>query len=449
MTDKQPSQGRAADLRWRMLTPFLLWAVLLIGVGLWALADLTQSRVIVLMGVGVIGLMGLAFGVVGWVERRLDALADTAQALAAGHQTARAAESPTDALGKAGAALNRYALYTQTKLDDLRAQIRVRRHEAAQLTAALMSHPDGVVVQDLSGQVLVMNAPARRILGASQSATDLTALTAIVTDKVGEALAPGIYALGDPLRVDLGERVVQFQVAAVMTGEDIRLGTLIVLRDISAAARHDRARAVLVDQLDEVLTVLPPDYAEPLRGWMKKMRDLDSADSLTLQREDGVFTVEALVWGAVNEWQQIAKNHHIDLQVEVKVRGLTAHGDAKRLSWALGTVLDNAIKYTPAGGQIMVQVREPENGMFVIRVRDDGVGIKRDELNKVMTRFYRGTPEMPDGRPLRVPGMGQGLALTKQIVEAHGGKVEIKSKPGSGTAVYLRLPLHHASASST
>jgi signal transduction histidine kinase len=381
-----------------------------------------------------------------WLEGRLQRLADSAGALAAGHQTARAIESNTDVIGATGAALNTYATYTQTKLDDLRTQIRARRQEVTQLVAALMSLPEGVVVQDLGGQVLVMNAPARRILGASLSATDITALTAIVTDKLGEALAPGIYALGDPLRVDLGERVIQSQIAAVMTNEDIRIGTIIMLRDITASARHDRTRTTLIDQLDEVIDVLPPDYADPLRGWVKKMRDLDSTDNLTLLREDGVFTVDSLVWSVVNEWQQIAKNHHIELQVEMKVRGLNAHGDAKRLSWALGAVLDNAIKYTPAGGQVMIQVRDPEDGMFVIRVRDDGVGIKREELGKVLTRFYRGTPEMPDGRLVRVPGMGQGLALTKQIVESHGGAVEIKSRPGSGTAVYVRLPLHKDSA---
>lgn len=443
MTTAQPPSPRAAlALRWRIFIPFAVWAVVILGVMVWTLAEISTSRVVILGAVASIGLVGLAFGLGGWLEGRVARFTDAAQSLSAGHQTARAATTPYDTLGAAGAALNTYADYTQNKLDDLRGQIRARRQDVTNLTAALMSVPEGVVVQDLGGQVLVMNSPARKLLGASQSATDLTALTALVTDKLGEALAPGIYALGDPLRVDLGERIIQTQVAAVMTSEDIRIGTLIVLRDITAAAKHDHARAILVEQLEGVIEVLPPDFADPLRAWGKKLRDLDSTDALTLLREDAVFTVESLVWSVANEWRQIAKNHHIELIVEIKVRGLMAHGDAKRLSWALGAVLDNAIKYTPAGGQVMVQVREPENGMFVIRVRDDGVGIKREELGKVMTRFYRGTPEMPDGRPLRVPGMGQGLALTKQIIEAHGGAVEIKSRPGSGTAVYVRLPLH-------
>ncbi len=443
MTDLFPPTSRSLlSLRWRLILPFALWSALLVVLAVWTLNDLMPARVVILTATATVGTLVLAFGVGVRLTVRVRRMADSAESLAVGHHIARAPQSPADELGAAGAALNTYADYTQTKLDDLRAQIRVRRQEVTQLTAALMSLPEGVVVQDLGGQVLVMNPPARHILGASQSATDLTALTALVTDKLGEALAPGIYALGDPLRVDMGERVIQSQVAAVMTGEDVRVGTLIMLRNITPSARHDRARASLIDQLDGVIDVLPPDYAEPLRAWANKMRDLDSADSQTLLREDSSFAVEALIWGVANEWRQIAKNHHIELQVDVKIRGLTAHGDAKRLSWALGALLDNAIKYTPAGGQVMVQVREPENGAITIRVRDDGVGIKREELAKIFTRFYRGTPEMPDGRALRVPGMGQGLALAKHIIEAHGGGIEIKSRPGSGTAVYVRLPLH-------
>jgi len=436
------SPRSSLSLRWRLVLPFALWAALLLLLTVWILSDVTPTRVLVLAAAATLGTMVLAFAVGIGLAGRVRRFADSAESLAAGHHIARAPQSPADELGIAGTALNSYADYTQTKLDDLRAQIRARRQEVTQLTSAVMSVPEGVVVQDLGGQVLVMNPPARQILGASQSATDLTALTALVTDKLGEALAPGIYALGDPLRVDMGERVIQSQVAAIMTGEDVRIGTLIMLRDITPSARHDRARATLIDQLDGVIEVLPPDYAEPLRVWAKKMRNLDSPDSQTLLREDSAFAVEALIWGVANEWRQIAKNHHLEMQVDVKIRGLSAHGDPKRLSWALGAVLDNAIKYTPAGGQIMVQVREPENNAITIRVRDDGVGIKREELAKIFTRFYRGTPEMPDGRALRVPGMGQGLALAKQIIESHGGVIEVKSRPGSGTAVYIRLPLH-------
>ncbi|MCU0463581.1 MAG: ATP-binding protein, partial [Anaerolineae bacterium] len=180
------------------------------------------------------------------------------------------------------------------------------------------------------------------------------------------------------------------------------------------------------------------------RAWAKRMHDLTASDDQNVLREDSTFAVESLVWAVANEWRRIAEHHHIELQVDIKVRGLSIHGDAKRLSWALGALVDNAIKYTPVGGLLMIQVRPPEDGNVVIRVRDNGVGIKREELPQVFGRFFRGTPETADGRPLRVPGMGQGLTLAKQIVEAHGGEIVVKSRPGSGTAVYVHLPIAEA-----
>lgn len=449
MTAKTPHRPRpfkpSLSLRWRIALPALVWVVSCVPLALWVLQDPTsQARVwVAVFGAGIGGLLvTLLAG--GWVVRRADRLTDTARQLSAGHHVARAPQSPADELGAAGAALNTYADYAQAKLDTLRAHVRARRHDIAQLTSALLSLPEGVVVLDMAGQVVVMNPPARALLGASQSATDLTALTATVTDQLGETLAPGVYALGDPLRVDVGERIVQSQVAAVMTGEDIRLGTVILLRDLTSAARQDRARAALLDQLDDVIEVLPPDYAQPLRAWAKRMHDLTTADDQNVLREDSTFAVESLVWAVANEWRRIAEDHHIELQVDIKVRGLSIHGDAKRLSWALGALVDNAIKYTPVGGLLMIQVRPPEGDQVVIRVRDNGVGIKREELPQVFGRFFRGTPETPDGRPLRVPGMGQGLTLAKQIVEAHGGEIVVKSRPGSGTAVYVHLPTAEA-----
>jgi signal transduction histidine kinase len=74
-------------------------------------------------------------------------------------------------------------------------------------------------------------------------------------------------------------------------------------------------------------------------------------------------------------------------------------------------------------------------------VRDNGVGITREELPHVTTRFFRGRPVTPDGQAIRVPGSGQGLFTANQIIEAHGGSMEVRSKLTVGTAVYFSLPL--------
>ena len=121
--------------------------------------------------------------------------------------------------------------------------------------------------------------------------------------------------------------------------------------------------------------------------------------------------------------------------------GLQIVGDERRLRWALGNIIDNAIKYTPPGGKISLEIKDEEDGYARLRVRDNGVGIAADELPNVFTRFYRGDPVSVTGRALRVPGTGQGLTIARQIIETHDGRIYLRSSPGVGTAVYFTLPM--------
>ena len=135
------------------------------------------------------------------------------------------------------------------------------------------------------------------------------------------------------------------------------------------------------------------------------------------------------------------------MNVEVQRSGLTVYGDERRLRWALGNVVDNAIKYTPPGGKVSIEIKGEDDGFARLRIRDNGVGISSDELPYVFTRFFRGNPVSSNGRELNVHGTGQGLTIARQIIEAHGGRITLRSSPGVGTAVYLTLPRTKPSAS--
>ena len=116
--------------------------------------------------------------------------------------------------------------------------------------------------------------------------------------------------------------------------------------------------------------------------------------------------------------------------------GCCVRGDAKRLEQALGNLLSNAIKFTPAGGHVAVRVGV-RHGMVEVSVRDDGEGIGSEFVPHVFDRFCQ-----EDGsRTRRHGGLGLGLTLVRQIVEAHGGTVEADSEgKGRGTTVTVRLP---------
>jgi signal transduction histidine kinase len=387
-------------------------------------------------------------------------IAEVAEALALGQSTVRTLMQSTDEIGGIGRALDQYADYVQEHQDALRVTLRRQRRETEYLMMVLESMPDGVVVQDQDGHVMMMNESAKVLLGGQRSLRDmgLHNLTTLVTDTLGPALAPGIYALGAPHRVELDGKMLKAQAAAVMNVADQRVGTVIVIRDISEEIRRERQHADLLRKLEvqvqkplaEIVRAQTPlnavvhslsRHAVTLQKLIVEMREVTMPDAPDIREMQRPIYLDTLVWSIANEWRQVAVAANLALEVKIERPGLYILGDERRLRWAVGNIIDNAIKYTPPGGKCTLEVNGELNGRALMRVRDNGVGITAEELPHVFTRFYRGTPTTQDGRVIRVPGTGQGLSIAKQAIEAHGGLIQVKSKPGVGTAVYFGLPL--------
>jgi two-component system OmpR family sensor kinase len=113
--------------------------------------------------------------------------------------------------------------------------------------------------------------------------------------------------------------------------------------------------------------------------------------------------------------------------------GAVATFDRNGVLQLAGILLDNAVKYTPEGGKVMVRVREGD-GQVELEVSDTGIGIPDAHLPLIFERFYRGDPSRTTS------GAGLGLSIARQIAEAHGGTIEVSSKPGEGSTFKLLLP---------
>jgi len=110
-------------------------------------------------------------------------------------------------------------------------------------------------------------------------------------------------------------------------------------------------------------------------------------------------------------------------------------GEMRRLGQVFDNLIQNAIKFTRAGGTITVRMLEEENQIRA-EVQDNGIGIPPDELDRIFGRFYQ-----VDGTTTRhFAGTGLGLAIVKQIVEAHGGQVGVHSKVGEGSVFFFTIP---------
>ncbi len=141
--------------------------------------------------------------------------------------------------------------------------------------------------------------------------------------------------------------------------------------------------------------------------------------------------VQPLLEKVAQQFESLAEQKQISLRWEPTV--LVAQFDSKWTLEALGNLVDNAIKYTPAGGTVHLRA-EPLELFCRLDVTDTGIGIAEAEYSKIFSRFYRAQQVANE------PGVGIGLYLAREILTAEGGYLRVRSKPGAGSCFSLFLP---------
>ena len=155
-------------------------------------------------------------------------------------------------------------------------------------------------------------------------------------------------------------------------------------------------------------------------------------------------TINTSEWiaGFLAPWAQAAREKHQQWYVEIAGVLPALNVDPDRLAQALGNIIHNAIRYTPSGGKIVVQVFADESEFHFI-VADSGPGISPDEQSLIFEPFQRGSTAR------RFPqGMGLGLTIARDLIHAHGGRIEIESSPGQGSRFEVILPLRTSKSNS-
>ena len=155
--------------------------------------------------------------------------------------------------------------------------------------------------------------------------------------------------------------------------------------------------------------------------------------------------IEALAAGdvlreAVEPFRPRADAQNVELSMSVKPGLPFAAMDRTRISQVVANLLENAIRHTPEGGAVALTAESGAPGMVRIAVSDTGEGIPADDLPNVFDRFYRADPS----RTRVTGGVGLGLTIAKQLVEAHGGTITARSEPGGGATFAFELPYAHS-----
>jgi PAS domain S-box-containing protein len=346
--------------------------------------------------------------------------------------------------------------------------------ERSRLAAILESVSDVVLVTDQEDRVLLANSAAEQtfdiqakdVLGRHIEQTGLA--SDVVTAVVGPTSTEG---RSQELYLPSG-RVLYTDVSTIETSQGEELGRVAVMRDITrfkeldemkseflATVSHD-LRAPLTfmrgyaDRLDAVgqLNERQEVYVENILQGVQRIDDL-VLELLDLSRIEAGLGVERepchlglIVAEAVSSLRARAADKGVSLRIEpaldlseTREDGLVS-GDSALLRQAVVNLLDNAIKYTPAGGSVSAGLSiRARNGrsQATIRVADTGIGIAPDEQARLFEKFYR----TKRGDRSGVSGTGLGLAIVKSIVERHEGEVWVESKVNEGSIFSISLPL--------
>jgi len=231
------------------------------------------------------------------------------------------------------------------------------------------------------------------------------------------------------------------------------------LRRFTADASHELKTplTVLRAGVERVITTphLPQDTLATLEETLqeiKRMTELVEA-LLTLARADeGIaplhrepVDLRGIVEEARETGELLAEEAGVHMEVTTPADPVVVSVDATRIRQLILNLLTNAVKYTPAGGSVRLQLG-PVNGKLTLSVADTGIGIAPGDLPHIFDRFWRA--DSARTRTGERPGAGLGLAICKWIAEAHGGRIDVVSRPGRGTTFIVTLPWEPPAANS-
>jgi two-component system phosphate regulon sensor histidine kinase PhoR len=465
---QQALQGRVGSdtrLSRTVGTSFLYLAIPFPGGGAlrlaYPLAELERSlgeirqRTYLASGLAVLAAMVLAAVLAASISRRLSGVVDFAKALAEGRFPERL-PAGSDEVSLVMEALNRTA-------DQLRESFTRLAESNQRLEAVLEAMEEGVVAVNSQRRVLCANRAVRQLLGAHValgSVLDQAIPEPEALEALDHALQTGLLTAADLRR---GYRWLKVSCSPMLGAGGRPSGAVAVLHDVTELERLENIRRDFVANVshelrtpltsiqgyaetlldnDLVSEARPREFVEIIRKHAERMAKL-TADLLTLSRielgrhEFRFAPVRAadLVHSALQGVQQVSQARQVDLLADPVPGRLLVTADSDAIHQVLLNLLDNALKYTPAGGWVRLSARSQRDSIEFC-VSDSGIGIEPQHLPRLFERFYR----VDKARSRELGGTGLGLSIVKHIVRAHGGEVRVESEPGNGSSFFFTVP---------
>ncbi len=385
-----------------------------------------------------------------FIARRLKRIERSAELIAGGDLSAKVPETVEDEIGQLADTFNVMA-------DRLRSAFAQVEYERDRVEVLLNDLSEGVIGVSSEGKVTIANPAAAILLDAPMP----------VGATIEEALPADVAQLWRDSQEDADFDMIVFahddvtlEATTYPVGGDADFTSIVVLRDVTAQARLERARRDLIanashefktplfslagslelidegdlspDEQSEFLQVMR-QQVDRLRNMAVSMLDLSrvEAGSFELNPED--VDLALLGKSVLDEFQAQAQSKQVALSFEGE-DGQTAWCDEQRLVQVLRALIDNAIKYSPPGSSVRLSSQLDESEAVLV-VADDGPGISRSELPHVFERFHRGREERGT-----TTGAGLGLSIARELTEMMSGTITADSPPAGGACFTVRLP---------
>jgi two-component system, OmpR family, phosphate regulon sensor histidine kinase PhoR len=424
----------------------------------------TTARVLHTVGVSSVVVGLAAIPVLYWLSRRVTRpilqMREVSGRMARGDFTQKAPARVSGELGELAAALNDMS-------SQLEARIRELSEEKADLSAILAGMTEGVLVARPDGRIRLTNHALRQQFGVNEEAVGRTVLDAFrnvaLKELVEEAIEDGDVAARELTFLTPNERAYELSATRLQGGNSTVTGVIVVFHDITRMRQFENTRkefvanvshelrtplSIIKGYVETLLDEDPPDeqtgrqFLQTIQRHSRRLEaliaDLLSISALESQQARLNFepvSMRAAAQSVLDELAHQAQERSITISLKIPDELPAVRADAQRLHQILFNLLDNAIKYTHAGGHVTILAVE-KDGVVETAVVDDGPGIAPEHLPHVFERFYR----VDKARSRELGGTGLGLSIVKHIVQSHGGRVWAESQVEKGSAFYFTLP---------
>jgi two-component system phosphate regulon sensor histidine kinase PhoR len=420
----------------------------------------SRNSFILLFGISFVTIVILGVVISRSITGPVKHLVDITRAIREGDLTRRVDLRTPDELGELGASFDHMTSELIARNQEVERLYRLQVQETAQREAVLASINDAVFVVNPHQGIVMENNAGRQLLQELNDFPedlaffrDLYTFPEILREGAEIAMLDRYYTvIATPIHTQTGEipnyvialhDVTGFKEADLLKEKIIRqlshelrtpltsaIGYIELVKSVTKESLTEQQQNFIIRSLDHLRTL------EYVTNQVIKVSVL-IAGSLELDHKH--FNFMDLIRMQIAQHRSIIHDHGIKFAAYALQEEILVYGDEERLTEVIQQLLRNAYSYTPEGGEIKIIVRE-ENTHVVLMVQDNGLGIDEDELPRIYDVLFRGRSSQEGQTDTR--GMGIGLFVVRQIVEAHHGTIHIDSQEGKGTLVTVRIPVH-------